>query len=109
MYTRVIRVFSSGRSVAPAQKRSAAAVDPGRILAALIGAPIVAWLAGTWSIACLPVPVAWSFLIGSHMVVPLWVALACTLPLARSARAAWTYCALPSLAFGAMILLWGGA
>ncbi|CAM4519464.1 hypothetical protein COEX109129_39030 [Corallococcus exiguus] len=34
----------------------------------------------------------WAFALGFHVVLPVWVGLACTLPLARDGRVAWGVC-----------------
>ncbi|QRN97756.1 hypothetical protein JRI60_01320 [Archangium violaceum] len=64
-----------------------------RTLAALVGAPLAAFAFGAGLVALLPVSGGWTFLVGFHLVVPLWVALACGLPLLRNGRVAWAVCA----------------
>jgi hypothetical protein len=81
------------------------AIDAGRALAALLGAPLLALVLGTWLSAFLPLRDESSFAIGGQLVIPLWVVLTCTLPLARSARAAWAYCLAPASLAGGMLLL----
>jgi hypothetical protein len=81
------------------------AIDPGRALAALLGAPLLALVVGSWLSAFLPIRDESSFAIGGQLVIPLWVLLSCTLPLARSARAAWAYCLTPASLAAAMLLL----
>lgn len=63
-----------------------------RTLAAVAGAPIVAFLVCAAVIAYLPVGEPLAFGIGAHLIVPIWVALACLLPLARSGLRAWAIC-----------------
>lgn len=84
---------------------SARVIDGGRALAALLGAPVLALALGAWLSAFLPLREQASFAIGWQLVVPLWVVLTCTLPLARSARAAWAYCLGPSSLAGLMLLV----
>jgi len=60
-----------------------------RTLAALLGSLPVALLVGIALAAALPVPLEQRYLIGSYSVVPSWVALACWVLLAPSARRAW--------------------
>ena len=63
-----------------------------RTLAALVGAPLVAFAVGAALVAFLPVSGVWAFVLGFHVMVPLWVALACVLPLMRDGRVAWGVC-----------------
>lgn len=88
------RVEPSGRTV-----------GIGRVLAALLGAPMAALAAGSALVSLLPLSEPWAFALGVHAIVPLWAALACTLPLAKSGVRAWSYCALPMLAAGLSWLL----
>lgn len=81
------------------------AIDTGRATAALLGAPLLALVLGTWLSAFLPVRAESAFAIGGQLVIPLWVVLTCTLPLARSARAAWAYCLGPASLAAAMLLI----
>lgn len=72
-----------------------------RALAALIGAPLAAFSIGAALIAFLPVSPELAYAIGAHSIIPLWVALSCLVPLARTGRGAWLFClgtALPLLA-----------
>ncbi|WP_257463253.1 hypothetical protein [Archangium lipolyticum] len=71
--------------------------SPARTLAALVGAPLAAFAVGAGLVALLPVTGGWAFLIGFHLVLPLWVGLACGLPLLRNGRVAWTVCAALAL------------
>jgi hypothetical protein len=63
-----------------------------RTLAAVVGAPLVAFAVGAAVMAFLPVSGPWSFALGFHVVLPVWVALTCALPLARDGRRAWGLC-----------------
>jgi hypothetical protein len=86
-------------------KRFAPILDTGRVLAALLGAPILALTLGSWLCAYLPMRDESAFAIGTQLVVPLWVALTCSLPLARSARVAWAYCLVPATLVGLMLFV----
>lgn len=55
-----------------------------RTLATLLGAPLGAAAAGVALARLLPLSPAWSLALGFHLLVPLWVLLACVLPLHRS-------------------------
>ena len=68
-----------------------------RTLAALVGAPLVAFTVGAALVAFLPAAGGASFALGFHVMVPLWVALACVLPLARNGRVAWGVCLVLAL------------
>ncbi len=74
-----------------------------RTLAALVGAPLAAFAVGTGLVMILPSG-GRSFLIGFHLVVPLWVALACGLPLLRNGRVAWGVCAALALPLAVALL-----
>ncbi len=63
-----------------------------RTLAALVGAPLVAFAVGAALVAFLPVSGVWALALGFHAMVPLWVALACVLPMMRDGRVAWGVC-----------------
>ncbi|RKH52510.1 hypothetical protein [Corallococcus aberystwythensis] len=63
-----------------------------RTLAAVVGAPLAAFAVGAALMAFLPVSGPWAFALGFHGGLPVWVALACTLPLARNGRVAWGVC-----------------
>lgn len=63
-----------------------------RTLAALLGAPLAAFAVGAGLVAFLPVSPEVAYLIGFHVMVPLWVALACVLPLLKNGRVAWSVC-----------------
>jgi hypothetical protein len=60
-----------------------------RTLAALLGSLPVAFLVGIALAAVLPLRMEERYLVGSYSVFPAWVALACWLLLATSARRAW--------------------
>ena len=72
-----------------------------RTLAAGVGAPLVALAVGSALMALGPGEV--SFLLGFHVVVPLWVALACGLPLVRDGRTAWGVCLAVLVPLGAWL------
>ncbi|WP_375754259.1 hypothetical protein [Corallococcus exercitus] len=63
-----------------------------RTLAVVVGAPLVAFAVGAAVMAFLPVSGPWAFALGFHVVLPVWVGLACALPLARDGRVAWSVC-----------------
>jgi len=63
-----------------------------RFAAAVLGAPVASG-AFCAALSCsLPLPDVWASGLSYHLLVPLWVALACLLPLARSGRRAWAIC-----------------
>jgi hypothetical protein len=79
--------------------------DLAKTLAALLGAPIAAFLLGASLSRLLPFQEDAAFAWGVHVIAPLWVCLAVLLPLARDGRRAWAYCllvALPAAAFLAL-------
>jgi hypothetical protein len=43
-------------------------------------------------VAFLPLAASSAFALGVHVMVPLWVALACGLPMMRTGRRAWSVC-----------------
>ena len=63
-----------------------------RTLAAVVGAPLVAFTVGASLAAFLPLPAATAYALGVHLMVPLWVVLACVLPMMRNGRVAWGVC-----------------
>ncbi|MCY1043633.1 hypothetical protein OV208_20105 [Corallococcus sp. bb12-1] len=63
-----------------------------RTLATVVGAPLAAFAVGAAVMAFLPVSGPLAFAVGFHAVLPVWVGLACALPLARSGRVAWSVC-----------------
>lgn len=89
--------------------RTADGLDPSRAVAALVGAPALAWLIGTVVVTVPGLGSDWTFAIGGHLVLPLWVALACVLPLAPSGRVAWTICLAAGAVLSAVLWLGGGA
>jgi hypothetical protein len=62
--------------------------DPGKTIAATLVAPLVAFFVSAALIAALPVREELAFAIGAQVFIPLWVTLACALPLARNGRRA---------------------
>jgi hypothetical protein len=76
-----------------------------RTLAAVVGAPLVAFAVGAGLMAWLPEAGGVSFAVGFHVIIPLWVALACILPLVRDGRVAWGVC-LAVLVPAAAALWW---
>lgn len=69
----------------------------GRTLATVFGAPLAAGaLSGALSLL-LPTSRAWSASIAVDAVAPLWIIIACLLPLARSGLRAWAYCVVLAL------------
>ncbi|HYQ14740.1 MAG TPA: hypothetical protein VEQ58_03255 [Polyangiaceae bacterium] len=68
-----------------------------RVLATLAGAPATAACLAASFGRFLPVSKPWSAALGFHVFVPVWVVLACVLPLQRSGRRAWLLCALVAL------------
>jgi hypothetical protein len=78
---------------------TAPAIPLGRGLAALLGAPLVAFVLGAALVVGLPLPHAVTLPLGAHAILWTWVALAVALPLCRSGARAWGWCvALGSLA-----------
>ncbi|MFW5925365.1 MAG: hypothetical protein ACOC9O_03625 [Myxococcota bacterium] len=84
-------------------------LDPSRAMAALLGAPTLAWLIGTVLVTVPGVGSDWAFALGGHLVLPLWIGLACVLPLAPSGRVAWTICLAAGALLSATLWLGGGA
>lgn len=78
-----------------------------RTLAALLGAPVTAAVVGGALARFLPLSREASTAWGYHLLVPLWVLLACVLPLQRSWRHAWLLCAIVSLTLSVASLLAG--
>ncbi len=79
--------------------------DVAKILAALLGAPVTAYLIGATLSRLLPLQEDAAFAWGVHVIAPIWVCLVVLLPLARDGRRAWAYClliALPAAAFLAL-------
>lgn len=70
-----------------------------RGLAALLGAPLVAFVVGAALVVGLPLPQRVALPLGAHAILTTWVVLAVALPLCRSSARAWGWCvALGSLA-----------
>jgi hypothetical protein len=79
-----------------------------KILAVVLGAPLVAFAIGALCVARLPLPPAHAFAWGLHVMVPLWIALASALPLVRRGELALGACLAVSASCG--LVLWlGGA
>lgn len=78
--------------------------DPLKVLAALIGAPLIAVSVGALLTILLPLPEEHRFAWGIHAIVPVWACWFCTLPLARTGRRAWAVCAVFALALGALLI-----
>jgi len=79
-----------------------------RTLAAVVGAPLVAGAVGAALVAFPPEAGGVSFALGFHVMVPLWVVLACVLPLLKNGRVAWGVCLAP-LVLLAAALAWRSA
>ena len=69
----------------------------GVFAATAVGAPCAALTVGGALATHLPCAAPLAFAMGLHSIIPTWVALACGLPLLRSARTAWAVCAGLSL------------
>lgn len=78
-----------------------------RTLAALVGAPLTAAVVGGALTRFLPLSREASTAWGYHLLVPLWVLLACLLPLQRSGRHAWLVCAVIGVPLAVALLLAG--
>ncbi|WP_223637671.1 hypothetical protein [Corallococcus sp. EGB] len=78
-----------------------------RTLAVVLGAPLAAFAAGAAVMAFLPVSGPWAFVLGFQAVLPVWVGLACALPLTRSGRVAWGVCLAVVLPVAVALLLRG--
>jgi len=76
-----------------------------RTLATIFGAPLAAGALSAAIALLLPGSKAWSTAIAVDAVTPLWVTLACLLPLARSGLRAWVYCGLLALPLLAALTL----
>lgn len=63
-------------------------------VAAVVAPPVIAFSCCVLCLTLLPGSEPVRFAIAVHLFVPLWAVLACTVPLARSARRAWTVCAV---------------
>lgn len=81
-------------------------IPPTAGLAALLGAPLVAFVVGAAVVVGLPLPRPVTLPLGAHAILWTWVALAVALPLCRSGARAWGWCvALGSVA--ALVLALG--
>jgi hypothetical protein len=82
-----------------------------RALAAAFGAPLTAAVVTTALARLLPVSKPSALAWGHHLLVPLWVLLACVLPLQRSGKRAWLLCTSLALAFAVpgVIAAWAAA
>jgi len=89
-----------------ASKSSDPSWSVSKVLALLLGAPLVAFSVGTVLITRLPVGDQRAFAWGLHLMVPIWITLGCTLPLMRSGRGALAGCLAVSAACG--LVLWLG-
>ncbi|MFB1483862.1 hypothetical protein [Corallococcus sp. RDP092CA] len=78
-----------------------------RTLAAVLGAPLAAFAVGAAVMAFLPVSGTWAFALGFHVVLPVWVGLACALPLARNGRVAWGVCLAVAVAVAVALVVRG--
>ncbi|ATB27596.1 hypothetical protein MEBOL_001040 [Melittangium boletus DSM 14713] len=78
--------------VSPSVLDKAANHGVARTLAAVVGAPLVAFAVGAAVVAFSPEAGGLSFALGFHVMVPLWVALACVLPLLKNGKVAWGVC-----------------
>lgn len=76
----------------------------GKGLAAAFGAPACALAVGA-GLASVPWGRDLTFAVGLQIILPLWVLLACTLPLARDGRTAWGACLALSAPF-LLLLVW---
>jgi hypothetical protein len=74
-----------------------------RTLAALVGAPLVAFAVGAGLVAFPPLSGVTAFALGFHVMVPLWVALACVLPMMKNGRVAWGVCLALALPIAAAL------
>jgi hypothetical protein len=76
----------------------------GIVLATLFGAPMTAFVTGAALLAFLPTPEDVALAVSAHVIVPLWVALACALPLASTAKHAFQICSAITLPLAAALL-----
>lgn len=79
----------------------------GRTLAALLGAPLTAGVVGAALARFLPLSREAATAWGYHSLVPLWVLLACVLPLQRSGWRAWLSCAAIGVPLALALLIAG--
>jgi hypothetical protein len=94
------------------EQHASRASDPNwsiaKVIAIVLGAPVVAFTAGVLCIARLPVDLHQAFAWGLHAIVPLWIVLASALPLARRGSVALGACLALSV-LGGLALWLGGA
>jgi hypothetical protein len=76
-----------------------------RTLAVILGAPLLALLVSAFLVAYLPLSKPLAFAVGMHGLVPLWVTLACLLPLARNGLVAWAFCLAAGLPLGLLLIV----
>jgi hypothetical protein len=76
-----------------------------RTLAAVVGAPLAASALSAALALLLPASRAWATSIAVDAVAPLWIMLACCLPLSRSGLRAWAYCVALSLPLLAALVI----
>jgi hypothetical protein len=88
-----------------AQLRTADRRSLSHVLAALLGAPLLSFLLGANLVRHLPLGEPLAFAIGLHSMLPVWVVLACVLPLVRSGPRALLGCLLGSAVLGALLLI----
>lgn len=77
----------------------------GIVLAALLAAPVTAFAVGSALFAFMPSAQDTALAAGAHVIVPLWVLLASTLPLVSSAARAFQICGAITLPIAAALLL----
>ncbi len=91
----------------PSAPDKAAHHSVARTLSAVVGAPLVAFAVGAAVVAFSPEAGGVPFAVGFHVMVPLWVALACGLPLLGNGKVAWGVCLALLLPLAAA-LAWKG-
>jgi|SRR3954467_14898345 hypothetical protein len=77
----------------------------GRTLAALLGAPLTAAALSVAMARGLPLSRGWSTAWAYQSMVPVWVLLACVLPLQSSGKRAWMLCAVLALIAASIALI----
>jgi hypothetical protein len=80
-----------------------------KVIAIVLGAPLVAFAIGALCVTRLPMPPAHAFAWGLHVMVPLWIVLASTLPLVRRGGLALGACLAVSGLCGLAVWLGGGS
>ncbi|MET0391356.1 MAG: hypothetical protein ABW321_35610 [Polyangiales bacterium] len=98
--------MTAGSAKAPA-RATGIAVDHSlsRTLAAIVAAPLTASVLSAAIAAFFPSEGPLRIALGTHLLLPLWAALACLLPLARSGQQAWLLCAAIDLPLIAALVL----